>query len=205
MTGLKRFSFGGSGALLPLLITLIGADLAVLIDQHEQLTSGEIIGAGIRYLCLFILGGFVAALHSDEIKPLKLVQLGIAAPALITSYISVGPVNANITNAFRMPGIISTAHASDSRFKQNLESGEIIVVSGFLNDVFKGWSRPLDKTMRKASVETGKKKARKKHSGGNKASAAKPTQSNLAKRKQALLERKKKIELELKQLENPKK
>ena len=40
MSGLKRFWIGGSGALLPLLITLIGADLAVMIDQHDQLTPG---------------------------------------------------------------------------------------------------------------------------------------------------------------------
>ncbi|MDA1327089.1 MAG: hypothetical protein O3C34_20410 [Proteobacteria bacterium] len=191
--------------MLPLLITLIGADLAVLIDQHEQLTSGMIVGAGIRYMCLFILGGFVAALHSDEIKPLKLVQLGIAAPALITSYISVGPVNANTAQAFRLPGIISTAHASDSRLEQNVATGEIIVASGFLNDVFKGWSKPLDKTVRRASVETDKKMVGKKDPGKNRPSVAKPTLNEVEKRKQALLERKKKIELELRQLENRKK
>lgn len=204
MTGLKRFWFGGSGALLPLLITLIGADLAVLIDQQEQLTSGMIIGAGIRYMCLFILGGFVAALHSDEIKPLKLVQLGIAAPALITSFISVGPVSANTAQAFQMPGIISTAHAADSTLGRNAATGNIIVASGFLNDVFRGWSKPLDKTVKRASVQKNQKKARKKNPRKSKPSVAKPTLNEVEKRKQALLERKKKIELELKQLEDPK-
>lgn len=211
MTGLKRFWFGGSGALLPLLITLIGADLAVLIDQHEQLSSGMIIGAFIRYLCLFILGGFVAALHSDEKSPLKLAQLGIAAPALITSYISVGPVNATALQAFQIPGIISTAHAADRSPGQNSRHGEIIIASGFFSDVLKGWSQPLDRTVkakrRSVPRPAAARPASKPKSNQvatvpvKKKATGKTVLTDREKQKQALLKKKLAIEKELKRLE----
>jgi len=201
MSGLKRFWLGGSGALLPLLITLMGADLAVLIDQHDQLTTGMIIGAGIRYLCLFILGGAVAALHSDERKPLKLVQLGIAAPALITSYISVGPANATGTHAFHIPGIVGSAYAAEMARDRLSQQGELTLASGILSDIFKGWSQPLDRTVRQtARIPDDAKPS----TAAEKPAKSKP-RNKLEKRRQTLLEQKKKIERELKSLEKTEK
>lgn len=205
LTGIQRFWIGGGGALLPLLITLIGADLAVLIDQHDQLTTGMVIGAGIRYACLFILGGTVAALNSDENKPLKLVQLGIAAPALITSYISVGPVNANITQAFRMPAIVSSAFAGEPASDHGPRAGEIVVASGIFSDILKGWSQPLNRAVKRAPSKPPKPKTKRTANADGPASspaAAKPLSPAQLKQKEALLKKKMKIEQELKRLEN---
>lgn len=206
MTAIKRFWIGGGGALLPLLITLIGADLAVLIDQHDQLSSGMIIGAGIRYLCLFILGGIVAALHTDERKPLKLVQLGIAAPALVTSYISVGPVSAATnTLSFQWPGIVSSAYAAEAKSERTAGGREIVLAGDLLGDIFKGWSKPLDRSVKKAPKNPQKAAAdapaKRKSSARRARTAAKPSQEELKKRRRMLIERRQKIEQELKTLE----
>ena len=74
MTTSNRFWIGGGGALLPLLVTLLAVDLAPLIDNAPHLTIGTYVGAAIRYLLLFAIGGVVAALNSDEIQPIKLTD-----------------------------------------------------------------------------------------------------------------------------------
>ncbi len=88
MTPAKRFWIGGGGALLPLLVTLLALDLGPIIDHGWHLSLGTYVGFVVRYLVLFALGGIVAVLNSDEIQPIKLMQLGIAAPALVSSYVN---------------------------------------------------------------------------------------------------------------------
>jgi hypothetical protein len=91
MTSSTRFWIGGGGAMLPLLVTLLAVDLGPLIDHPSALSIGTYVGAAIRYIVLFAIGGIVAALNSDEVQPVKLVQLGIAAPALISTYVNAQP------------------------------------------------------------------------------------------------------------------
>jgi hypothetical protein len=88
MSGAKRFWIGGMGSLLPLLVTLLALDIGSIVDHPEKLTLGIYVGAAIRYVTLFVLGGIIAALNSDETKPIKLIQLGIAAPAVISSFVN---------------------------------------------------------------------------------------------------------------------
>ena len=92
MTSMQRFFYGGVGAFMPVLVTIVSLDLAALFSKEETLTVGNILGVGIRYIILFFIGGFVAFLHTDETKPFKLFELGVAAPALITSIIAAGAV-----------------------------------------------------------------------------------------------------------------
>ena len=90
MSKLSRFGLGGLGGLLPLLATLVAVDLssiAALIDSH-QFTAGLYVGYALRVLGLFVLGGVVASLNSEVTNPIALVQIGIAAPALVTSYMA---------------------------------------------------------------------------------------------------------------------
>jgi hypothetical protein len=121
MTYWTRFWIGGGGALLPLLVTLLAVDIGPLIDKAPHLTIGTYVGAAIRYLVLFTLGGIVAALNSDEVQPIKLVQLGIAAPALISTYVNAQSLKpppaqtAAVQSRMFSLDVISSAHAADAR------------------------------------------------------------------------------------------
>lgn len=86
MSWQQRFAIGGGGALLPILATLLALDIPSIVDHIHLYTVGVFVGTALRYALLFVLGGIVAALNSDESKPIKLVQIGIAAPALIAAY-----------------------------------------------------------------------------------------------------------------------
>src|SRR5215213_3012020 len=137
MSNTRRFWIGGAGALLPLLVTLLAVDLANIIDHYRDYSFGTYVGTSLRYLALFGLGGVVAALNSDEIQPIKLVQLGIAAPALIASYVNAQPpkiqtvqhlplVNSQLSLAF-----VGSAYAGDAA----PERVRTYQMAGFFSDV----------------------------------------------------------------------
>jgi hypothetical protein len=120
-TGYSRFLWGGLGALAPTIISLAILDhssLAHYISNIDQETF-KLIGYGFRVLALFAIGGLWAYFHRSEVEPLKLFQLGIVAPAMIT-----GMINAsNVSNQPRAGdsawldfpiALISSAHAADS-------------------------------------------------------------------------------------------
>lgn len=87
--GPKRFIFAGLGGLAPLLMNLVVIDLQTLL---LDLTLLAVLSYLIRVVALFVLGGIVGWLHKTECDPVKLFQLGIAAPALITAAINGGQV-----------------------------------------------------------------------------------------------------------------
>lgn len=104
-TGLKpqqRILMGGLGALTPLLINLLAVDFASL-----NLSPGPFVWVGylVRVLILFYIGAMVAYLYKDEVNMLKLFQLGVAAPALITSFMNAGNVQKNSSVAYTPPAI----------------------------------------------------------------------------------------------------
>jgi hypothetical protein len=144
MPGWKRFWYGGCGAFLPLLVTLLAVDLSAVIDNPNKFSVGVYVGSGIRYAALFVLGGMVAWLNTDEFKPIKLVQIGIAAPALIASYVNSPPHKTAATTSastpahtFRGVGIVSTAYAGDDGHALD-KARRIIVAESFLSDVVRG-------------------------------------------------------------------
>jgi hypothetical protein len=137
MTRTIRFGIGGLGGLLPVIASLVAVDLtaiADLIDKHT-LTEGLCIGYAIRILGLFILGGIMAALNSEVTNPLALIQIGIAAPALVTSYLSGAVLNKTIPAKATMNFIINSAYASD---RSPTATFNIVVAGGFLEEVGKG-------------------------------------------------------------------
>jgi len=143
MTSWKRFWIGGAGSMLPLLVTLLAVDISQIVDNPKSITLGVYIGTILRYLVLFILGGVVACLNSDENKPLKLVQLGIGAPAIISSLINVSPPvthTAFLEQHFDF-AIIATAYASEADGASQEPPG--IQLVGLVSDVFKGATRSL--------------------------------------------------------------
>lgn|GEM_PF-4816766 len=131
--------------MLPLLVTLLAVDLAPLIDNPTHFTIGTYVGAAIRYIVLFAVGGIVAALNSDEVRPIKLVQLGIAAPALISTYVNAqqpkppATQTAAVHSGMLSLDLISRAYAADTGNRSNRP----IVVAGFLSDVIRSATAPL--------------------------------------------------------------
>ncbi len=89
MTTQKKLLIGGLGALTPVIMNLLAVDLPVLL---VNVTALALAGYLIRVVILFYLGGVVAFLHKDEHSPIKLFELGIAAPALITAFLNAGHV-----------------------------------------------------------------------------------------------------------------
>jgi hypothetical protein len=135
MPRLYQFGLGGLGGLLPVLATLVAVDLssiATLVDKGE-ITEGLCVGYAIRVIGLFALGGIMAALNTGVKEPFALVQIGIAAPALVTSYLAGSEVRQNQPSRPNVSFIISTAHAEPSTSKSN-----IILAGGFLSDMADG-------------------------------------------------------------------
>lgn len=97
------FLWGGIGALVPSILTFTLVDHEVVARYvagfAEGQTTYDAVGYGVRILVLFVLGGFWAFLHRSEREPMKLVQLGMLAPAMIT-----GMINAANLSEARHPG-----------------------------------------------------------------------------------------------------
>ncbi|MCK5533945.1 hypothetical protein KAI68_02430, partial [bacterium] len=85
----KKIMIGGLGALTPVIMNLLIVDLDVLL---VNLTFLAFIGYFIRVVVLFYLGGITAFLHKNENSAIKIFELGIVAPALITAMINAGHV-----------------------------------------------------------------------------------------------------------------
>ncbi len=86
----KRFMVAGLGGIAPVLLSLIVVDLQTLL---LDVTPLAVISYLIRVLALFAVGGLVGWLHKSEPDAVKLFQLGIAAPALITAAINGGRIS----------------------------------------------------------------------------------------------------------------
>jgi hypothetical protein len=88
----RKIMIGGLGALTPILLNLVVVDLKTIF---ASMTALVLLGYLIRVVLLFYLGGLVAYFHKEEKKALKLFELGIVAPALLTALIN----GANVQNA----------------------------------------------------------------------------------------------------------
>jgi len=111
----QKILFGGLGALTPVVMNLLVVDLNVLFLNLTLV-------AGLAYLTrvaiLFALGGLVAFLHKDEKSPLKLIQLGIAAPALITGFLNGGQITVPKAPAHSDAKVISSLEFIPSAYAQ---------------------------------------------------------------------------------------
>lgn len=137
MSKFIQFGFGGLGGLLPLVATLVAIDLSAIASlvDNNSLTLGLCVGYTIKVLGLFSLGGIMAALNNEIRSPLALVQIGIAAPALITSYMS----GAAIIKSQDPPSSINSSLLFSSAYAgQTHSTGNVILAEGFLKDVIQG-------------------------------------------------------------------
>lgn len=81
----EKIILGGIGALTPILLNLIVIDLQGIFSN---VTPVACIGYSVRVIALFCVGGLVAFLHKKENDSVRLIELGIIAPALLTSVIN---------------------------------------------------------------------------------------------------------------------
>ena len=81
----QRFIVAGLGGVAPVLVSLIAIDLQIIMLNATVLA---VLSYGVRVLALFAIGGLVGWLHKNEVDLVKLFQIGIAAPALITAAIN---------------------------------------------------------------------------------------------------------------------
>jgi hypothetical protein len=159
MTSWKRFWIGGGGALLPVLVTLYALDLSSMIDHYKDYSIGTYVGTGLRYSFLFVIGGFFAALNYDEVKPVKLVQLGVAAPALIATWANPVAIAKQTPNQTAAAFSWNISYALD--LISSARAGEVsdrpIVVAGFFSDVLLGLRGPaaIQRNANEAAAEQG--------------------------------------------------
>jgi hypothetical protein len=93
LTTRQKIVLGGLGALTPIVVNLLVVDSTTIFGG---LTALVLIGYVIRIVVLFYLGGLVAYLHKEENSGLQLFELGIVAPALITSLMNGARIDAPV-------------------------------------------------------------------------------------------------------------
>src|SRR5262245_53573172 len=85
MSPSRKVLIGGFGALTPIVLNLLIVDLETV---WLKVTVFAALGYFIRVVTLFYLGGMFAWLHKREDNPVKLFELGIVAPALVTGVLN---------------------------------------------------------------------------------------------------------------------
>ena len=119
LTPLKRVVIGGLGALTPILLNFLVVDLNT---TFASITAIVLVGYCIRVLAFFFVGGVVAYMHTSERNHVKLFELGIIAPALLTGVMNGTKIkDADLRASTQPPAVtasvadffIPTAYAQD--------------------------------------------------------------------------------------------
>ena len=95
LTTRTKILIGGVGALTPIILNLLVVDLQT---TFTSITVVVVVGYLIRVGVLFCIGGGMAYFHKEEKSALKLFEIGIVAPALITALMN-GTTNVKDPNA----------------------------------------------------------------------------------------------------------
>jgi hypothetical protein len=80
MTPQRRILLAGLGAMMPVILNLTVVDLGSIVNEFTLVAC---LGYAIRVVVLFLIGGLVGFLNSDEVTQTKVFQLGIGAPAML--------------------------------------------------------------------------------------------------------------------------
>lgn len=81
----RRALMGGFGALAPVIVAAVSADFTAYFESPQTSVA---VGWGVRSLLLFVIGGFVVYLHRSLQDDWQCFVTGIAAPALITTFVA---------------------------------------------------------------------------------------------------------------------
>lgn len=85
LTVRERIVLGGAGALTPILLNLLVVDASTVF---QSVTLLALTGYTAKVAILFYLGAITAVLHKKERDSLRLFELGIVAPALLTAVLN---------------------------------------------------------------------------------------------------------------------
>ena len=110
----QRAVWGALGGLLPTLVTVPGADLGV---------GQEIVGILVRLVVMALVGAIVVAAHSDETKPFRLLELGIAAPAIISLFLA--GYSGEGSETAQPAGIVVAARAEGPEYTDDRAEAEV--------------------------------------------------------------------------------
>lgn len=140
LEAMNKMAIGCLGAMTPILINLLVVDLQTTLSN---VTAIEALFYSIRVVLLCVAACIVIFLNSDEKRPVKLFQLGVAAPALLTGMINGTAINKQIPQqppsaqfeparrpgsglemerrfALEMPSIIGSARAQGAALPANV-------------------------------------------------------------------------------------
>lgn len=81
MTARDRIAIGGLGGVAPVLVNLIVVDMVSSLAGFTLIVG---LAYAVRVLAMVGAGAIAGWLHEDEVKPTKVFQLGMVAPALLT-------------------------------------------------------------------------------------------------------------------------
>lgn len=113
MGPLQRFFIACLGALTPIITNLL------VVDLHTSLSNLQIIDGvtyAVRLLALCAAACVVVFLNSDEARPVKVFQLGIMAPALLTSIINGAAISLKASGQGPQSAAIQTPAAQKTGF-----------------------------------------------------------------------------------------
>lgn len=135
-----KILIGGVGALMPSVLNLLVVDFS---NVFSALDPWAAVGYCVRVIVLFALGGLVAYLHKEERNVVKLFELGIVAPALITAMInasnasSVEPGTAKLSQRISF-SIVPSAVAAPQNTENTVQytKGEQSAKKAFWRGVF---------------------------------------------------------------------
>ncbi|SHI19640.1 SPOR domain-containing protein [Ferrimonas marina] len=145
MNNLQRITLGAIGGITPFLITLLSIDFHSVFGGYKAL---DWVGLAVRCIILIFLGALVTFMHKNETENFKLFQLGLAAPALLATYINGSPGNSQMLPSSADNGttvsisLLPQAHADASeRRQQYLNEGmirepQVSAYSRFLRGAF---------------------------------------------------------------------
>jgi hypothetical protein len=94
MSAMTKLVLGGLGSLAPLFLSFLAIDSKTVF---VGLTLAVLLGYAARVVILFVIGALTAYLNK-ETNRFKAFELGIVAPALISTYI--GAANPNNKGTF---------------------------------------------------------------------------------------------------------
>ena len=138
----KKIMIGGMGALTPIILNLLVIELEIIFADVRLFT---VLGYLIRVVTLFYLGGVVAFLHKDENNSVKIFELGIVAPALITAMLNAGHIDVGnvqpagnetnigsisfISSAYAAPLQVDSTNSNEKSKAELIKSGKVKVFS----------------------------------------------------------------------------
>ncbi|WP_281558835.1 hypothetical protein [Thalassomonas sp. RHCl1] len=140
----QRIALGAIGGITPYLVTLLSIDFKTAVVNYEIL---DWVGLIVRCIILIFLGAFVAYLHKTENEPFKVFQLGLAAPALLATFINGGigsneslPVSplANQYSISIFPQAFAANPSAESTKKKQYQNEQMLK-----EPKISGWSRFL--------------------------------------------------------------